>query len=421
MLSPHDRAIVHSDAALPGLATVLDPAAITTVLRLSKHPARLGTAHITYVKYKPGVSCLVGYHCDAPVTPVQAYAKARWPPVLGRSPTPHGPARGFLANQGVVISCFPHDRKLPALSYLADPATRQGLLRELFPGRPALWGGTLHGLTYRPEHRYVAEVRIDSNTLAVVKVYTAPWYDAASHRAAAFTSHGPLQLARYLGHSDQHCIMALEWLPGRRLGDVIATSSLAYEAAAGAGMALAALHAQNPHGLPCWTREAEVATLRGVAAVTGRVCPHLAGHADGLARRLATHLLHGPAMNCPIHGDFNITQVLLITQGAGILDLDKAARGDPLTDLGSFIANLEHEALRGALTPSRADRLRDAFLRGYGVAMRRLDPAHINLFVCAGLLRRALYPFRVHEATWPQETAALLQRAETILNTVTRL
>src|SRR5919201_2297370 len=65
MLSPADADLVRRDPALPGLALLLDPGAFAAALR--RAAPRLGAeeTRITYVRYKPGTSCLVGYRLVA--------------------------------------------------------------------------------------------------------------------------------------------------------------------------------------------------------------------------------------------------------------------------------------------------------------------------------------------------------------------
>ena len=64
MLSVDDAKIVERDGKLPGLATLLDN---TLACRLFQH--HVGnlsprSAHCTYLRYKPGVSCLAAFTVD---------------------------------------------------------------------------------------------------------------------------------------------------------------------------------------------------------------------------------------------------------------------------------------------------------------------------------------------------------------------
>ena len=76
MLSPFEIEFVRRDPALPGLGIVLDPGALVELLQRSLARTDLGPARITYIKYKRGMVCLVGYKLSVGGTDVDMYAKA---------------------------------------------------------------------------------------------------------------------------------------------------------------------------------------------------------------------------------------------------------------------------------------------------------------------------------------------------------
>jgi aminoglycoside phosphotransferase (APT) family kinase protein len=421
MLSPSDADLIRREPALPGLATLLDTEAFVTALRRSLPEAELGAAQITYIRYKPGMNCLVAYRLEAAGAPVEVYAKTYGPDAevqlqnaRQRSSVsgPLGPGRIVLEDGAIVVSFFPNDGRLKALPRLADVEARNRLLRKLIPDRPDLWEGTIRRLAYKPERRYVARLLAREDAGAVIRVYTGPGYRAARMPARALASRGPLRLARWLGGSDRRHILAFDWLSGRLLSEAMLESELELEAVVMVGAALAEFHTQNPNGLTFLTRAAEAETLLTVAAGLGVVCPHLATRAHDLARRLAARIVDEPRVNGPIHGDFYAKQVLLTDDAVAILDLDRATAGDPAADLGNFIAHLKRDALRGHLAPNRVEPLREALLEGYRAATPHSLPARIELYTAAGLLRLAPDPFRHREPNWPERIEAILERIE---------
>src|SRR5438093_11933986 len=82
LLSPHDGDLVKRDAAIPGLATLLDPAAFLAALRSALPGAGLDGARAAYVRYKPSMNCLVAYEQDIAGTTMTAYAKGCGPNAL---------------------------------------------------------------------------------------------------------------------------------------------------------------------------------------------------------------------------------------------------------------------------------------------------------------------------------------------------
>jgi len=426
-LSPDDVDLIQRDPALLGLATVLDPAAFLAALRRSLPEADLKTARIIYIRYKPGTNCLVGYQLEVSGETVEAYSKAYGPdaeiklrnackrPALSG---PLGPGRIVLEDCATVVFIFPNDRKVKALPNLVDLQARQRLFRQLFPTRPDLWNGTVHSLAYKPERRYVAELLADNGERAVVKAYAGLAYPLAQGKAEALEPRPSLRIARQIVRSDQHCLLVLEWLPGRVLSEALSIPKLPLEAVAATGAALAELHAQPGDRLTPLTRDAEAVNLLEVANGLRSLCPHLARRADDIAWRLAAQLGPAPPMNRPIHGDFYARQVLFGDEGVALLDLDEAVRGDPAADLGNFIAHLHRDALRHILAPNLVDSLRDALLEGYRWAANRAVPDRIELYTAVSLFRLAHDPFRHREPNWPERTKAILEHVETILETL---
>jgi streptomycin 6-kinase len=406
------------------LATLLEPEAFLAALSACRPEADFESARITYVKYKPGTNCLVGYQLEVAGASLDVYAKAY--PCTAQNklrkareqpsvPGPLGPGRIVLEDCAVVVSVFPNDSKVTTLACVADAEARERVLRELVPNRPDLWGGTVQRLVYKPERRYVGRVITDDGPRAALKVYTEDEYCASRRNGEAFQSHGPFRIAPLLGRSDSHRMLAFEWLPERPLSEVISDPELDLNAVAIAGAGIAALHAQEPQGLACRSRQTEAAGLVSEATWLGFVCPRLASQAAALAQRLAARLMREPALDRPIHGDLHARQVLLGGGTVTILDLDRAVRGDPAADLGNFIAHLQREVVRGNLPPGRVDRLKHALLEGYRAATGRAIPAQLDLYIAAGLFGLALRFFRYAEPEWAERAAATLERAEAIL------
>ena len=425
MLSPVENDLIHRDPDLPGLATALNPDAFAEALRGAAPGADLRKAQITYRRYKPHRFCRVAYRLDVAGTEMDLGVRVCLPKDLGmwtneseaaRMVGPFRPGRIVFQDRALLITVFPNDLKLAAVQYLADAAQRKRVLRELLPDFPNLWQAELHCLRYRPERRYVAELRAADGTRALLKAYTARAYSRGKHNAQAFASRGLLRVAKLLGSSDQHRLLAFEWLPGRLLLERCAGPEWDRAAVTATGAALAMLHEQDGAALCCWTREGEAKDLLSLAAEIGFICPQLARRATELARCLALKLSREPAVRCAVHGDFSANQVLVSDGSVAIVDLDWAGHGDPADDLGNFLAQAERNALRGELPRERVASLRAALLDGYSQGTHQPAPARVGLYTAVQVFRRMRFPFRAGEPDWPQRTEALLGRAEEILN-----
>jgi aminoglycoside phosphotransferase (APT) family kinase protein len=429
LLSPYDADLVRRDTAIPGLATLLDPEALVCALRRTIDDRRQTTddnvvrrpssvvrgprpkgavvrsARATYVRYKPGMNCLVAYELDVDGVVVEAYAKAHRADASDQLrkareqpgvPGPLGAGRIVLPGQAVVVSTFPNDSELRRLervaseltpsvltpsvltpSWRSDADAWQLLLRKVFRDRPDLWEGTVSSIRYKPERRYVAQLSTASGPQAVIKVYTETGYSEARGTSRAFKSRDVLQVPRRIGRSDRHRVLAFEWMQGQLLSEHLSDSSLDPSALQRVGIALAEAHTQHrpqrigtdrAAPLPHLTREMEASSLMAVAAGLAFLCPHLAARVNDLARRLAARIMQEPPVNVPTHGDFYAKQVLLAGDKVVILDFDSAAIGDPATDLGLFTAHLERGALHRNLPAARVEPLRDSLLAGYELA-----------------------------------------------------
>ncbi len=425
MLLPADTTVVQRDQTLPGLPTLLDPQAFASGLRTALPEADIGLARATYVRYKPKTNCLVAYRLEVAGTEIDVYAKAfptkaelhkddQYPPV----PSRFGPGHVVLDELAIAVYAFPNDYKLEVLTRLADEAERAHLLTKLFAKKqPDFQDATLRRLRYKPARRYVAQLTAKTGRQALLKIYADDDYPTASYATKAFKSRGPLRLPQRMGRSTRHRILALEWLPGQSLHKAMQDPRFELSAVRATGAALAGLHTQIPKRLMYISREVEVVPLLSAAVGVATVCPHLAERAYNLATHLAMGLLDAPRLNYPIHGDFSADQVLLTNGNVALVDLDHAVHSDPATDLGSFVAQLEYDTLVNDFPADQVEVLASELLTGYRLQTRRDLPARIDLYVAASLLRLAPHPFRYRNPAWPEQTDAILKRAEAIIKT----
>ena len=323
MLSSAESDLVRRESALPGLAVVLEPEAFAAALRRAAPQAELRSARVLYIRFKPHHYCRVTYRLEVAGAELEVDVRA------GRREDfatwlvdeeeeivsgPLGPGRIVLEDEAVVIHVFPNDLKLPGLKPLADPLEKERVFKELFPDSPGLWRGELRCLRYRPERRYVSALRAAGEDRAILKSYTRKAYLRARHNAEVFHSRGPLRVARVLGRSDGHRLLAFEWLPGRLLKELCVAPPMHCTEVSAAGAAVAELHAQAVAGLNAWTGAAAAAELLVLASEVGFIHPKVGRRCDELARRLAGQLAGAPQTQRAVHGDFSANQVLVDRQ-----------------------------------------------------------------------------------------------------------
>jgi hypothetical protein len=301
-----------------------------------------------------------------------------------------------------VVFFFPNDTRIRGARWLEDSAGTRKLVAELLPDQPHLWDGGVQVFRYKQEKRYVAALHGADGTRVALKFCLDKSYERIRRNASAFASRGPLRVARRLGFSNRHHVVAFEWLPGNPLKE----STLTSQAIARVGAALGAVHDRGRSRSERCTRGPG-----GWAYSTPRsrrvpACSPCASPAAPQA----------PPITCPLHGDFSPRQVLLHNHVAGLVDFDEACRGEPASDLGNFIAWYHSYATSGKVCPNRVAVLTDALLEGYRSEALTDPRPRIAGYTAATLLSHAAARFQSHEPNWPSQMESLVDRAEAILN-----
>jgi aminoglycoside phosphotransferase (APT) family kinase protein len=428
MLSRADELLVSREPALPGLATLLDIDAFVALLRMRCPEVEIRAGQATYVRYKPQTNCLVTYRLQLAAGETFVYAIAHCVNAQDKlSKTEQGDNLGSALGPGyiivtelaLVIYGFPNDRKLKALSRLADPTTRQQLFQRLLPECPEFWTGDVIHLRYKPERRYVARLQANGRQV-LVKFYTDEDYANVYAGARAFTSKPALRVAQLLGHSHRHQAQAWEWLSGQPLDEALQAAQVAPHMLYQVVSALAVLHARKRKRLIHYAKAADAAAVQAAAAAVTAICPQWSERTQDLARHLTARFESTTFTECAIHSDFSADQVLLLEDGGvGLLDLDNVGMGDPMADLGAFAAQCYQDTLRDLLPLARAEQLTNELVEAYRLlAPHAWDAARFQTHLVARLLRLAPEPFRRREPDWVETVAGTLQLAEEISNHV---
>ena len=424
MLSKSNSALIQREAEIPGLRTLLDPDVFIDFLRRFYPESTITNLNLSYVRYKPNTSCLVGYQIVSGEGVVDVYAtayqsladdkirKAKHRPQIAGM---FGPGRMILEEKKIVVSIFPNDNKLRSLRRLADPSLRKRLLRKTLSLKDELGDVDILKLAYKPERRFVAKLISQNKGITALKMYTKTGFSVPLWNAKAFHSTEALRLPRLLGHNERHNSLIFEWLPGKTLMELIVNPEFKLSIMNDVGAALSELHKQDPDVIRSWSVEDETPELLALAETIGFMCPNLAIRADQLAQKLVTQLNQIPHRSQPIHGDFYAKQVIVNKNQISFIDFDGATRGNPAADLGNFIAHLIRYELRTELQPNRVAPLADALLQGYlSTDKGKLDP-ELDLFTALALFKIAPHSFRHQEPNWAERTEALLNEAHSYI------
>lgn len=414
MLTPADLEVVERDPALPGLALVLDHDALADRLRAVRPELGLVSARATYVRYKPGTSCLVGYRLELADGEVLAFAKAYRRGDAAKATKARSKGGTAVAAVGdlVMVAHVAGDRDLPAAGGLERAGGRhRRLLRRVLPDAPQCWDAVPRCLRYKPERRWVGVVEHEGEPVALVKAYRRDDLVRA-HAGLRFARGISPATPRLLGVSRRVAALASSWLPGETLSELLARPGGAVPTLEVAGEALAALHAGPPSGLPVATAEDDAGALHSAAEHLSAVAPRLGAAAVALSKSLGSRLVTGaPEAGMARHGDFSPDQVVQGDHGVALLDFDNAEFGDPAADLGQFVASLwVAHLVSTAPGPPAVSAVAD-FLAGYEAGGGVAIPGRVADHAAAALVRLAVEPFRVRAPDWPARTEALLERA----------
>jgi Phosphotransferase enzyme family len=155
--------------------------------------------------------------------------------------------------------------------------------------------------------------------------------------------------------------------------------------------AMERLHAMRLD-LPAHDTELEARDLRAAAETAAAI----GADPGDLADRVLAALEGVEPSTATIHGSFHDDQVLVSRHGVTLLDLDSAAIGHPLFDVGEFASYL---------TAAGEDEARGRFLEACGAGRDALA------FEAAALLRWSSLPFRDLEPGWPDKVRRRVELA----------
>jgi len=413
VLTSPPRPATPDDAALPHLEILLDAERLGDLLGLAT-PLR-----ITYVRYKPGWSCLARYE-TIESRPHTGYAK-----VFSQAPhdsAKRSPGWEYHPDLHIGVARFPFDRKIPALSLAFDrdrgEAALEAFIDESKRDRYRADWGQLDVLRYKPERRCVlagsyrrpgepAARRFFARFYASGEgEFSAQWYWDL-HRACRELGGG-VDVPRPLGKRAKHRLLILKDSGGESLENRLSADS-AGEAVSAAAQALAKFHRlPAPANTPL--AETGLAARRSVEAIEG-----LLGNGAGGAAALANRLSETPpaTVQTLVHGDFYHDQVTLRPDGrVHLLDVDELAIGNPIADVANFCAHLDVLALNAEILPERARVLQAAFLGSYEAeAAIKLGKESFPRLHAEALLTLAVKPFREFQSNWPDRMEQILDRA----------
>lgn len=363
---PHraEMALWAAEIALPHLRQVMDADAVTQTLGLD--------VSRRYLRYKPGASAIALYEAGNSMVCVETVVDPKKLTDKSHGPWPTGQLGiGRQKEEGFVIWEFPCDRMLPSISTLDLERTQV--------------------LAYKPQRRLT--VRQQDK---LVKFYTRGDYQAIKGKSKTLRPGGPITIQSRAEKCRALRSVTYEWLDGTALDDESIRDNLNP-----VGAALAYFHKGKGRQLPSLTRDDEIASMLAAAGFAGSILPEIEPRVDSLVAQLAETLRKRPFRGGPIHGDLAAAQIIVGDQ-IGLVDVDRAAIGDPAYDIGTLIAKCAFD---------RPDtiQLLDAYTGSFE------EVPNIALQTACAYVRSLPDSFKSGRADWPEKTIACLEAAERTL------
>ena len=385
------------DHGLPQLRDVLRAAGLTRrlqhALQATEPGSEIARAHVRRLYYEPGSPCrlLVEARLRVPGAPerTQLYFGEMFETNEFERAVRQLPERpaAVVHRDALILWAFPGDPYLAGTASLANPPAMHARI-QANPGHFGL-----------PGDATIVDVRVELSKYVPARrcsfAYAVRWRDHAGvtseHRffgktylkgragpaceilqrigSSSACRTGRLRIPRVYGYDVSLEAVWQELVPGTPQSKNAHPADL-LESAGQVGAALAALHTSDVafgpgKGMSKQTQDLERAAARIVAAY-----PSLAPQCAEVAHRLLDCAPRLPgAVVAPVHGSFKSGHVLVDDGRVAIIDFDGAGLGDPLYDVGRYLARLDLAGAKSAAARSAIDAAAARFREFYAAAV----------------------------------------------------
>ena len=423
MLHNKDVELVKEDGLLLGLAVMLDNDQMLDALQTVPQFREVCSLETDYLRYKPATSCAASliltftdgrqHYLFAKALTGERFLQSWQHPrrqALRAKNDPFAPVA--LHSLRIILSYPQQDRGLPHLWLLNASPQRDALFRcwlpELSPTAPI----DLKVLRYKPERRLLALLSCEGQPVAVLRFASAGRFDAMLAGNQLGEEAGEIKLLAVVA---DYRLLITQWIDGETLCPEQG-GNLPPDALLMMGRKLAQMH--NYHLSPAIGNASRESIEDGWRVLSSLciISPQQGAVFSSLLSTLCAKMANYSCQPALIHGDFTADQVIR-RQADGelqLIDWDRAKIGNPAGDLASFQARLELQVIERTLSSQQASCAVAAFQAGYWQQCRTF-PLHLNDYVALALLQLATEPFRKRSRDWPQQTAALVQRAQELM------
>jgi aminoglycoside phosphotransferase (APT) family kinase protein len=434
------------------LSSLLNTSSIKSILEKlchNKHK-QINNIEISFVRYNPGVSCIVCYSAtikddqsgttDEAVLYADSFVQEHFRKVADRLDNQSWIPGTILASPQPVDSLhaifyqFPNDGGIPGLKLLAEPEKLLHLIVSAVdsaqkPQKAAkLNSFMLHRLRYKPGNRFIARCEFNylDGTPAMKKRKTIllrfeqdknseKGFELSLKLYEALKGNSRLNLPRPLFFMPEYNLQAFEWVEAEKLSELLRGSDPELWVKRAAHV-LSALHACEVPGL----LQHEATFFKDRIQHTADFLAHANEDIKNLSEEIAGRLdsITMDEADCAtglVHGDFHQGQLLVADGRDYVLDFSRSYWGDSTADVGNFLAQLRYWHIIGRIKNINALELLfvDAYERPRNVKVSHL---RLKYWKTIGLFELAMREFRRMKPDWPIMCEKLLLECQKTLD-----
>ncbi len=383
---------------------------------------RIDDCQIVRVKYRPESSCLITYSLK--ITNYEAKAQTCLSiTVLAcvrgeslsifRSVQPQS-IISTLLNDGVfhlprlesVAWVFPNDRKLTGLSALVDPDGRSvaDVVASAFGDQWVIDESMSEVAQYAAESSCTTRVDLKLHNpqtgscerhAIFGKTYRT---DQAGHAWRVLkhlweSDAGSRLLPKPIAYQPEIKSIWQNGVVGMPLGEFYRDATLLPDYIQKSGSAIAALHQIQTPFADLITRDEIISGLIRAARLISRVRPLRRRQLQSIVENLTDlSSAMGESPVCTLHGDLHLKNLFVTKDGIVLIDFDDLCRGDPLEDVGSFIATLHYRGLIEGRSYCETEEVTRLFIQAYraNIDMEISEPV-LNWHIASALINERAY------------------------------